>query len=211
MRTALHLQRSAPLPQSGRPIDLTPARGRYIRHAARARQRVSKRGRSFMPYVTEQNLTDIVLQRWQQIPDPRLRQIMASAIKHLHAFVREVEPTEAEWFTTIDWLTRTGKMCTDKRQEFILASDVMGVSMLVDSINHRLPTGATPTTVTGPFHIEDSPELTTGANMADGAPGVPCFITGVVSGLDGKPVANAILDIWQTDGDGLYEAQRETD
>src|SRR5947209_17964351 len=89
-----------------------------------------------MAYVTEQNLTDIVLERWQEIPDPRLRAIMQSAIKHLHAFVREVEPTGQEWFTTIDWLTRTGKMSTDKRQEFILGSDILGVSMLVDAINH---------------------------------------------------------------------------
>src|SRR5262244_2373438 len=119
-----------------------------------------------MPYVTEQNLTDVVLDRWQNVADPRLRQVMAAAIKHLHAFVREVEPTEAEWFTTIDFLTRTGKMCTDKRQEFILASDVLGVSMLVDAINHRLSSRATPTTVEGPFHVADAPELADGANMA---------------------------------------------
>jgi hydroxyquinol 1,2-dioxygenase len=164
-----------------------------------------------MPYVTEQNLTQIVSERWKNIPDPRLRQIMASLVKHLHAFVRDIEPTEAEWFTAIDWLTRTGKMCTDKRQEFILASDVLGVSMLVDAINHRLKSGATPTTVTGPFHIHDSPEFTNGANMADGAPGIPCFVTGEVRDLDGNPVKGAILDVWQTDGEGLYEAQRDVD
>jgi hydroxyquinol 1,2-dioxygenase len=162
-----------------------------------------------MTYVTEQNLTDIAIERWKQIPDPRLRQVMSSLIRHLHAFVRNVEPTEAEWFAAIDWLTRTGKMCTDKRQEFILASDVLGVSMLVDAINHRLPTGATPTTVTGPFHIEDSPQLATGADMAGGAPGEPLFISGIVRGLDGTPIADAALDVWQTDGDGLYEAQRQ--
>jgi hydroxyquinol 1,2-dioxygenase len=162
-----------------------------------------------MTYVTEQNLTDIAIERWKQIPDPRLRQVMSSLIRHLHAFVRNVEPTEAEWFAAIDWLTRTGKMCTDKRQEFILASDVLGVSMLVDAINHRLPTGATPTTVTGPFHIHDSPQLATGADMAGGAPGEPLFISGIVRGLDGAPIADAILDVWQTDGEGLYEAQRD--
>ena len=162
-----------------------------------------------MPFVTEQNLTDVVSERWKDIPNPRLRRIMASLIGHLHAFVREVEPTEQEWMTAIDWLTRTGKMCTDKRQEFILASDVMGVSMLVDCINHRLATAATPTTVTGPFHIHDSPELANGADMARGAPGVACFVTGVVRDLDGSPVAGAVLDIWQTDGEGLYEAQRD--
>jgi hydroxyquinol 1,2-dioxygenase len=164
-----------------------------------------------MPYVTEQNLTDIVLERWKNIPDPRLRQVMQAAVKHLHAFVREIEPSEAEWFTVIDWLTRTGKMCTEKRQEFILASDVLGVSMLVDAINHRLPTGATPTTVEGPFHIPNSPQLADGADMAQGAPGVPCFVTGKVRDLAGKPVGGALVDVWQTDGEGFYEAQREVD
>jgi hydroxyquinol 1,2-dioxygenase len=164
-----------------------------------------------MPYVTEQNLTDVVRERWKDIPEPRLRQVMQSAIKHLHAFVREIEPTEAEWFTVIDWLTRTGKMCTEKRQEFILASDVLGVSMLVDAINHRLPTGATPTTVEGPFHIPGSPQLSDGANMAEGAPGVPCFVSGVVRDRSGKPVGGALVDVWQTDGEGFYEAQREVD
>ena len=162
-----------------------------------------------MAYVTEQNLTDVVLDRWQQIPEERLRQIMQAAIKHLHAFVREVEPTGAEWFTAIDWLTRTGKMCTEKRQEFILASDVLGVSMLVDAINHRVPTGATPSTVEGPFHVADAPERASGENMTEGAPGEPLYITGTVRGLEGKPLAGAVLDIWQTDGEGLYEAQRE--
>jgi hydroxyquinol 1,2-dioxygenase len=164
-----------------------------------------------MAYVTEQNLTDVVLERWKDIPDPRLRQVMQSAIKHLHAFVREIEPREAEWFTVIDWLTRTGKMCTDKRQEFILASDVLGVSMLVDAINHRLESGATPTTVEGPFHIPDSPQLPEGANMAEGAPGIPCFVSGKVRDLNGKTVGGALVDVWQTDGEGLYEAQRGTD
>jgi hydroxyquinol 1,2-dioxygenase len=163
-----------------------------------------------MPYVTESNLTDIAVERWKNIPDPRLRQIMTSLIKHLHGFVRDVELTEAEWATAIDWLTRTGKMCTEKRQEFILLSDVLGVSMLVDAINHRLASGATPTTVTGPFHVHDSPELASGANMADGAPGIPCFVRGFVRGLDGKPIKGAVLDVWQTDGEGLYEAQRDT-
>jgi hydroxyquinol 1,2-dioxygenase len=162
-----------------------------------------------MPYVTEENLTNVVVDRWKDIPDPRLRQVMQSLIRHLHGFVREVELSEAEWFTAIDWLTRTGKMCTDKRQEFILSSDVLGVSMLVDAINHRLATGATPTTVEGPFHVADAPELANGADMAKGAPGIPCFVTGKVRGLDGRPVGGAVLDLWQTDGEGFYEAQRE--
>jgi hydroxyquinol 1,2-dioxygenase len=162
-----------------------------------------------MPYVTEQNLTDVVLDRWKNIPDPRLRQVMGSLIKHLHGFVRDIEPTEKEWAAAIDFLTRIGKMCDDKRQEFILFSDVMGVSMLVDSLNHRLASGATPTTVEGPFHVANAPEVADGGNMAKGAPGVPCFVVGKVRDLDGKPVGGATLDLWQTDGEGFYEAQRD--
>jgi hydroxyquinol 1,2-dioxygenase len=162
-----------------------------------------------MPYVTEQNLTDVVLDRWKNIPDPRLRQVMGSLIKHLHGFVRDIEPTEKEWATAIDFLTRIGKMCDDKRQEFILFSDVMGVSMLVDSMNHRLASGATPTTVEGPFHVANAPEVADGGNMAKGAPGIPCFVVGKVRDLDGKPVGGATLDLWQTDGEGFYEAQRD--
>jgi hydroxyquinol 1,2-dioxygenase len=164
-----------------------------------------------MPYVTEDNLTDVALQRWKDIPDPRLRQVMQSLIKHLHGFVRDIEPTQAEWATAIDWLTRTGKLCSEKRQEFILTSDVLGVSMLVDAINHRRPSEATPSTVEGPFHVPNAPAVAHGGNMAGGAPGIPCFVTGTVRSLEGEPVAGAALDLWQTDGEGLYEDQREVD
>jgi hydroxyquinol 1,2-dioxygenase len=162
-----------------------------------------------MPYVTEQNLTDVVLERWTAVADPRLREVMQSLIKHVHAFVRDIEPTEAEWATAIDFLTRIGHKCSEKRQEFILFSDVMGASMLVDAINHRLESGATPSTVEGPFHVPNAPVFADGADMAAGCPGVPCFVTGTVKGLDGRPVAAARLDLWQTDGEGLYEAQRD--
>jgi hydroxyquinol 1,2-dioxygenase len=162
-----------------------------------------------MPYVTEDNLTDVALERWKDIPDPRLRQIMQSLIKHVHGFVREIEPTQEEWAAAIDWLTRTGKLCSEKRQEFILSSDVLGVSMLVDAINHRRPSGATPSTVEGPFHVPNAPPIANGGDMAKGAPGIPCFITGTVRGLDGEPIGGAVLDLWQTDGEGLYEDQRD--
>jgi len=161
-----------------------------------------------MPYVTEQNLTDIVLKRWEAIPDPRLKEVMHSFIKHLHGFVREIEPTNAEWFKAIDFLTRTGKICDDKRQEFILCSDVLGVSMLVDAINNRMQSGATPTTVEGPFHVPNAPEIADGGNMAKEAPGIPTVVVGKVRSLDGKPIAGAVLDLWQTDGEGLYESQK---
>jgi hydroxyquinol 1,2-dioxygenase len=163
-----------------------------------------------MPYVTEENLTDIALERWKDIPDPRLRQIMQSLIKHVHGFVREIEPTQAEWAVAIDWLTRTGQICSQKRQEFILTSDVLGVSMLVDAINHRQASGATPSTVEGPFHIPNAPPIANGGNMAEDGPGIPCFVTGTVKGLKGEAIAGAVLDLWQTDGEGLYEDQRDT-
>jgi hydroxyquinol 1,2-dioxygenase len=160
-----------------------------------------------MSYATEANLTDIVLERWQNIDDPRLRQVMAAAIRHLHAFVREIEPNQREWFAAIDWLTRIGKMCDAKRQEYVLASDVLGVSMLVDAINHRFATDATPTTVEGPFHIPDSRPLAAGMDISAGAPGTPCFVAGRVTDLAGRALGGVALDIWQTDGEGLYEAQ----
>src|ERR1700691_935064 len=133
-----------------------------------------------MPFVTEKTLTDVVRERWSDIPDPRIKQVMTALVKHVHAFVREIEPTQAEWFTAIDFLTRTGKLCDDKRQEFILFSDVLGVSMLVDAINHRRSNGATPSTVEGPFHVPDAPPMANGANMAANAPGIPCFVSGTV-------------------------------
>jgi hydroxyquinol 1,2-dioxygenase len=161
-----------------------------------------------MAYATERNLTDLVVERWSSTPDPRLREVVTALVRHVHAFVREIEPTQDEFFAAIDFLTRTGKMCTDKRQEFILLADVLGVEMLVDAINNRLPGGATPTTIEGPFHVPAAPQLENGENMAQGAPGTPCFVVGTVRSTDGKPIQGAALDIWQTDGEGLYEGQR---
>ena len=163
-----------------------------------------------MALETETDFTKSVMKRWQDIPDPRLREVMQSAIKHLHSFVSEVRPTGAEWFKAIEFLTAIGHKCDDKRQEFILASDVMGVSMLVDDINNRRVAGATPSTVEGPFHIAGAPEVAHGGDMAKGAPGIPCFVHGTVRGLNGKPIAGAMLDLWQTDGEGLYEERRRT-
>jgi len=163
-----------------------------------------------MAYETGEDFTKSVLKRWQDIPDPRLREVMQSAIKHLHGFVSDVQPTGAEWFKAIQFLTAIGQKCDEKRQEFILASDVMGVSMLIDDINNRRVAGATPSTVEGPFHIPHAPEIANGADMAKGAPGIPCFVTGTVRGLNGEPVGGAVLDLWQTDGEGLYEEQRRT-
>ena len=160
-----------------------------------------------MRNLTETNLTDAVLAKLEGATDARFAQVMTSLIKHLHAFVREVELTEAEWFKGIQFLTATGQKCDDKRQEFILLSDTLGVSMLVDAINHRKPSGATESTVLGPFHVSGAPELPNGSNIAEGVPGEPTYFSGRVLSTNGKPIAGATLDLWSTDGEGAYDVQ----
>jgi catechol 1,2-dioxygenase len=158
--------------------------------------------------TTEDDITAEVLARFSATPDPRLRRIMLSLIAHLHAFVKEVELTEAEWFQAIEILTQAGKMCSDKRQEFILFSDTLGVSMVVDLIDHRKPEGATESTVFGPFHRLGAPEMPPGGNIAHrDTAGIPTLVRGRVLDLDGKPIAGAVLDVWQTQTNGLYDSQ----
>ncbi|CAG9208206.1 Hydroxyquinol 1,2-dioxygenase [Paraburkholderia sabiae] len=155
----------------------------------------------------ERALTEQVVASFANTEDARLRTLMQSLIRHMHAFVREVEPTEAEWMSAIRFLTATGKMCDDLvRQEFILLSDTLGVSMLVDAINHRLATGATDTTVFGPFYIEGMPERAYGENMAF-TPGAPALVHGRVLTTTGEPIAGALLDVWQTADNGMYSGQ----
>src|SRR5580700_2344263 len=157
---------------------------------------------------TEDDITAEALQRFSQTPDPRLRQIMLGLVRHLHAFVKEVELTEAEWFQAIEILTEAGRMCSDKRQEFILFSDSLGVSMVVDLIDHGNPDGATESTVFGPFHRLGAPELPAGGNIAHrDTTGIPTLVSGRVLDLDGKPIAGAVLDVWQTQSNGLYDSQ----
>jgi hydroxyquinol 1,2-dioxygenase len=158
---------------------------------------------------SEDTLTAEVLRRIEGTPNARLREVMTSLVKHLHAFVREVRPTPEEWFTGIKFLTDTGHWCDDKRQEFILMSDTLGVSMLVDFINYGKTANATESTVLGPFFVEGAPEMPLGANIArPGTPGEPCEVSGSVSGIDGKPVGGALLDIWEAGGDGFYDVQK---
>jgi hydroxyquinol 1,2-dioxygenase len=157
--------------------------------------------------VTEQNITDLAAQRWGTAHDPRLAELMTALVRHLHDFAREVRLTEAEWMAAIQWLNRTGQISNEKREEFILTSDVLGLSMLIVQMNHDFDPSATPATVLGPFHIEGSPSLDFGADMSQGLPGTPLFISGVVRDLDGKPIPGAVLDIWQADNEGLYESQ----
>src|SRR3954465_7554232 len=164
-----------------------------------------------MQLVTEDNITELAKQRWGTPHDPRPRELLTALVQHIHDFAREVRLTEDEWMAAIQWLKRTGQISDEKREEFILASDVLGLSMLVVQMNHRFDPGATPATVLGPFHIEGSPELEYGDDMSEGLPGTPLFVTGTVRGLDGTPVGGAVLDVWQADEEGAYEGQLEVE
>lgn len=161
-----------------------------------------------MPNITEENITDEVLAR-TETDEPRTKEFLDKLIQHVHAFVRDFEPTEAEWFQAIDFLTRTGKTCTDVRQEYILLSDVLGVSMLVDAINHRNMDGATETTVTGPFHAH-APSMEMGAMIATGPEaerGEPTIVRGKITDVNGNPLVGATVDVWQSDDIGYYDTQ----
>ncbi|CAM3414189.1 dioxygenase [Kibdelosporangium persicum] len=160
-----------------------------------------------MAFVTEDNITDLAVQRWSTARSPRTAELMTALVRHLHAFAREVRLTEDEWAAAMDWLAATGRITDDKRQEFILASDVLGLSTLVVQLNNRFSGKATPATVLGPFHIDGSPPAGFGHDMSDGLPGTPLFITGTVRNTDGNPLPGAVLDVWQADTDGVYEAQ----
>ncbi|ODT33951.1 MAG: hydroxyquinol 1,2-dioxygenase [Hydrogenophaga sp. SCN 70-13] len=155
-----------------------------------------------MRNLNQDNITQAVIARLAQTPDPRLKQVLTSLVQHLHAFAREVKLTEAEWAYGIDFLTRVGHTCDEQRQEFILLSDTLGLSMLTVALNNHKPPGCTEATVFGPFHVEGAPEMPHGADVANGAPGRPCEVSGRVRGLGGEPVAGAVIDVWQADADG---------
>jgi hydroxyquinol 1,2-dioxygenase len=161
-----------------------------------------------MRNLTQDNITQAVIARFAQTPDARLKEIMTSLVQHLHAFAREVKLTEAEWFQGIDFLTRVGHITDDKRQEFILLSDTLGLSMLTIAMNNEKPAGCTESTVFGPFYVEGAPHYQLGDDVAHGAPGVPCLVRGRVRGLDGEPVPGAEIHVWQADAEGKYDVQR---
>lgn len=161
-----------------------------------------------MREFNEENITGAVLDRFAETPDPRLKKIMTSIVRHLHDCVREIEPTFEEWMYAIQFLTRTGQISVGGRQEFILLSDTLGVSMLVDAINHRLPKGATETTVLGPFFVDGQPVEPEEADIARGAPGQPLYVDARFATLNGKPLADAAVDVWQSDSEGFYDVQR---
>ncbi len=159
----------------------------------------------------EETITDAAIARLEEGADGRMREIMVSLTKHLHAFIRDIEPTQDEWLAAIRFLTETGKKCDDKRQEFILLSDTLGASMLIDAINNRKPVGATESSVLGPFYREGAPDYPNGENFAESEQeGEPVLVAGKVVDLDGAPIAGAVLDIWQTAPNQLYAAQDES-
>ncbi|WP_433306917.1 intradiol ring-cleavage dioxygenase [Actinoplanes sp. CA-030573] len=157
---------------------------------------------------TEDGSAEVVAASFAGTPDARLKRVMTALVEHLHAFVKEVELTEAEWAVAIDFLTRTGQKCDAARQEFILLSDVLGVSMLVETINHRSGGTATESTVLGPFHVVESPPRALGDDVALDGKGTPCLVEGRVTGPGGEPIAGATVDIWQANEDGFYDVQQ---
>jgi catechol 1,2-dioxygenase len=162
-----------------------------------------------LAYFEEASSAEVVNSRMAPDVAPRTRQIMEALVRHLHAAVKEIEPTHEEWLAAIGFLTETGQICSDWRQEYILLSDILGVSMLVDAINHRRPSAATPNTILGPFYVTGAPEYPAGANICLDGKGEPMIVAGAVRGIDGEPVAGARLEVWQTNDDGFYDVQQQ--
>ena len=160
-------------------------------------------------YFTEENSAEVVTGRIANTTDPRFKEIMTVLIHHMHAAVKEIEPTQEEWFQAIQFLTETGHMCDDWRQEFILLSDVLGLSMLVDAINNRKPSGASESTVLGPFHVANAPELELGSNICLDQKGEPMLVKGRVLDTNGAPITNAKVDVWQANDEGFYDVQQK--
>jgi protocatechuate 3,4-dioxygenase beta subunit len=161
-----------------------------------------------MPQFDDAELTAAVIRSFGETPDPRVKFLLEELVKSLHDYVRKTGLTFDEWGYAIDFLTRTGQKCTSTRQEFILLSDVMGVSMLVDAVNHRQRDGATETTVLGPFYVGEHKPTPHGTDISAGLPGERMFVQSRVTDLQGKPLAGVPVDVWHADGDGYYDSQR---
>ncbi|MEX3932144.1 intradiol ring-cleavage dioxygenase [Paraburkholderia phymatum] len=160
-----------------------------------------------MRNINEDTITQAVIASFADCKNARLRTIMTSLAQHLHAFARDVHLTEDEWFKAIEFLTEVGHITDDKRQEFILLSDTLGLSMLVMSQNNRKPANCTEATVFGPFYVEGAPLYSNGDDIANGAKGAPCYVKGQVRGANGKGIPNAQIDVWQSDEEGFYDVQ----
>ncbi len=157
--------------------------------------------------AVEQQLVDTVVASFEKTEDPRLKLLMQSLTRHLHNFIREVRLTEDEWNKGIEFLTNAGHITDDKRQEFILLSDVLGASMQTIAVNNETVGNATEATVFGPFFVNDSPEIPLGGDIAGGAAGQPCWVEGTVTDTKGIPVPNARIEVWEADDDGFYDVQ----
>ena len=160
-------------------------------------------------FFTEANSVEVVTDRNARATNARLKVVMEVITRKLHEAVKEIEPTQEEWFQAIQFLTRTGQLCNEWRQEFILLSDVLGVSMLVDAINNRKPSGASETTVLGPFHVADAPELPMGANICLDRKGEDMVIDGRIVDTDGQAGRQAVIDVWQANDEGFYDVQQK--
>ncbi|AHK02357.1 6-chlorohydroxyquinol-1,2-dioxygenase [Rhizobium rhizogenes] len=160
-------------------------------------------------YFVEERSAETVIARMRDCDDPRLKEIMSVVTRKLHEAVKEIEPTEEEWMKAIHFLTEVGQICNEWRQEWILFSDILGVSMLVDAINHRKPSGASESTVLGPFHVADAPEMPMGANICLDGKGEDMLVTGRILDTDGMPVAGARIDVWQANDEGFYDVQQK--
>lgn len=161
-----------------------------------------------MSYFSEDHSVETVNGRMGRDIDPRLATVMSALVRHLHAFAKEVELTQEEWNFGIDFLTRTGQICSGERQEFILLSDTLGLSMLVDTINNRRPSGATENTVYGPFHVADAPVREMGATITLDGKGESCLFEGHVLDLESNPIEGARVDVWSDNADGYYDVQQ---
>lgn len=164
-----------------------------------------------MKNLNEINITEAVTALHRDIDDERLKVVMDSLVKHLHDFARDISLTESEWMAGIEFLTAVGQICSPTRQEFILLSDTLGLSMLVNAMNQRKPVGCTESTVLGPFHTDDAPPVGNGENIAGDAPGEPCFVSCTVRNNAGEPLKHALVDVWQADETGNYDVQYEGD
>lgn len=157
----------------------------------------------------ERALTDRVLASFDGAADERQRQLMQALVEHLHAYIREVRLTDQEWQRAIEFLTAVGHITDERRQEFILLSDVLGASMQVVTVNNEAVSNATEATVFGPFFVEGAPEVALGGDIAGGASGQPCWVEGRVTGTDGKPLPHARIDVWEADDEGFYDVQHD--
>jgi catechol 1,2-dioxygenase len=160
-------------------------------------------------HFTEQNSADVVIGQNLNAKNARLRDVMEVVTRHLHAAIKEIEPTQEEWMQGIQFLTATGHKCDDWRQEYILLSDVMGVSMLVDAINSRRPVGASENTVLGPFHVEGAPEYEMGTNICLEGSGEDMIVRGRVLDVEGKLLSDVKIDVWQANDEGFYDVQQK--